>query len=208
MDRFWSKFGNGNFKIFDLSHTNGQKSTLIVSNWSGMLNNIYLSTLYKNILPNPDFRAHFGTKISVPKFSFRNVLFVQLSPQIHHKIILNSYLMRLSIVLWFVMVSEQFEQIFQNMLFLKPFRLLGPGFSQVFICFRSNFKTRGYSWLKFGREWGNGKLKSSLQNFPSLSNFWGSHGHFWIRNLIFSEIHISDPQKSRKSKKLFGNHRK
>ena len=27
--------------------------------------------------------------------------------------------MRLSIVLWFVMVSEQFEQIFQNMLLLR-----------------------------------------------------------------------------------------
>ena len=84
-----------------------------------MLNNIYLSTLYKNILPNPDFRAHFGTKIFVPKSSFQNALFIQLSPQIHHKIILNSYLMRLSIVLWFVMVSEQFEQIFQNMLLLR-----------------------------------------------------------------------------------------
>ena len=84
-----------------------------------MLNNIYSSTLYKNILPNPDFRAHFGTEIFVPKSSFQNALFIQLSPQIHHKIILNSYLMRLSIVLWFVMVSEQFEQIFQNMLFLR-----------------------------------------------------------------------------------------
>ena len=107
------KFWNLRFKP-----PNCQKTFLIVSNWLGMLNNIYLSTLYKNILPNPDFGAHFGTKISVPKFSFRNALFIQLSPQIHHKIILNSYLMRLSIVLWFVMVSEQFEQIFQNMLLL------------------------------------------------------------------------------------------
>ena len=91
-----------------------------------MLNNIDLSTLYKNILPNPDFRAHFGTKIFVPKFSFRNALFIQLSPQIHHKNILNSYLMRLSIVLWFVMVSEQFEQIFQNMLFLTAKKETNP----------------------------------------------------------------------------------
>ncbi len=126
MGRFWSKFRNGNFKIFDLSHQTVKISFLIVYNWLGMPNNIYLSTLYKNILPNPDFRAHFGTKIFVPKFSFRNALFIQLSPQIHHKIILNSYLMRLSIVLWFVMVSEQFEQIFQNMLFLTAKKETNP----------------------------------------------------------------------------------
>ena len=74
MGRFWSKFRNGNFKIFDLSHQTVKKSFLVVSNWLGMLNNIYLSTLYKNILPNPDFRAHFGTKIFVPKCAFHPII--------------------------------------------------------------------------------------------------------------------------------------
>ena len=84
-----------------------------------MLNNIYFSTLYKNILPNPDFRTQFGTKIFVPKFSFQSVIFIKLSLQMVHKVIINAYLMHLSIVLWFVMVSEQFEQKFQNMLLLR-----------------------------------------------------------------------------------------
>ena len=122
------KFWNLRFKP-----PNCQKSFLIVSNWSGMLNNIDLSTLYKNILPNPDFRAHFGTKIFVPKFSFRNALFIQLSPQIHQKIILNSYLMRLSIVLWFVMVSEQFEQIFLKYVVLRR-ELWSYSFKLVVTC--------------------------------------------------------------------------
>ena len=30
--------------------------------------------------------------------------------------------------------------------------------------------------------------------FTKKKHFWGSHDHFWIRNSIFSEIHISDPK--------------
>ena len=70
---------------------------------------------------------------------------------------------------------------------LKTLRLELTRFLQK----RSNFKTRGHSWLKFCREWWNGKLKSYLQKF----HFWGSHGHLGIRKSIFSEIHISDPKK-------------
>ena len=56
----------------------------------------------------------------------------------------------------------------------------------------SVFKTRGYSWLKFGRECWNGELKSLLQKFPisvAPTGIFGSE--IWISVNFTFLIHKS-----------------
>ena len=91
---------------------------------------------------------------------------------------------------------------------LKTQRPRQTGFLRKLTVLNPNFKTRGHSRLKFGREWWNRKLKSCFQKFSSLSNFWGSHGHFGSEIWFSAKSTFLIPKTSWKWKFLFGNYRK